>query len=79
MKTKGILQLFIETDTNGNGIISEYEALNNVNKIIVWRWTHEIENMPSSLLNRMRYHGITYKEYTDCVVLLNCTFGKNLP
>ena len=73
-----MLQLFLASDTNQDGLVTEHEALNNENKVNVWRWAHKIKEMPTSLLIRMRHDGITYKEYTDCVILLICLFGKNI-
>ena len=73
-----MLQLFLASDTSHDGLVTEHEALNNINKVNVWRWAYEIKQMPTPLLIRMRHGGITYKQYTDCVILLSCLFGKNI-
>ena len=67
--------MFERSDQNNDGIVTEDEALTNINRAVVWELTRIIDyQMPKEVFNKFRNGGITLSEFIRCVITkLNCS------
>ena len=67
-KFSDLERLYNISDRNNDNFVDELEALTNVNKAVVWKWTHEIEiDQSGQLLKKLRGRGLTRDDIIKCI------------